>query len=146
MGDEQKKRTPPGVFILGGLNCLLGFATLIQSINTRPQDLESFQEVFKNKHLPAQITLEQLKFYNVISAVMAIIFLISGLGIVLRKEWARKLTIYFSFAIAAFMFMTVITQPALIGLVIFQAIYLGIFIIYFTNKNIEEYFSLHNSE
>jgi len=61
------------------------------------------------------------------------------------KEWARKLTIYFCFFMVALVFISTILNPQLIGQAIFQIIYPGVLILYFTNKKVENFFIPENS-
>jgi hypothetical protein len=136
---QQKK--PLGVFILGGINCFLGTLSLVQSFQTNPEDVTTFLKLLKNNNITIDMTSDQFKGYNIVAFVAAAIILTSGLGLLRRKEWARKMTVYFSFIMAAIIFLTVILQPAFISLVMAQVVYLGVFIVYFTNKKVENYFT-----
>jgi len=146
MSEHKQKKTPQGVKILGGLNCFLGALSLIRYFKVTPQDFDKALELVRNQNLPADITFQQFKAYNIIPAAVAIMFIASGLGVILGKEWARRTTIYFSFAIVVLIFLAVIAQPGLISLVILQVFYLGTLIMYFTNKNVESYFTLSTNK
>jgi len=145
MEGKEKRKTPPGVLILGGLNCFV-FGLLFLSISISnyfritPEEFGKILEIFKTSGLGIQITYQDFKAYNVIPVIISFIFLLSGAGILLKKEWARKLTVYFAFAAIIAIFLTVLMQSFLIRLVIIHAAYLGALIIYFTNKNVEGYF------
>ena len=148
---EEQERGPRGIFILGGLNCFvfgLLFLIIFTSIyfKATPQDLEKAMEVFESKGIPFEITFEQFKLAIGIHIITFLIFLVSGAGLLLRKEWARKVTIYFSFFIVALTVVSALTQPSLIKQAIMQVIYPGILIVYFTNKNIEKHFTHHNNK
>ena len=149
--EEEQERGPLGIFVLGGLNCFvfgLLFLIIFTSIyfKATPQDLGKAMEVFETKGIPFEITFEQFKLAIGIHIITFLIFLVSGAGLLLRKEWARKLTIYFSFFIVVFTVISTLAQPSLIKQAIIQVIYPGILIVYFTNKNIERYFAHHNTK
>jgi len=141
--DEQKK--PLGVSILGWVNCvifgaLFFFMSLSSYLKATPQDLEKITEIFKSQGISSQITFQQFKIACIFYIGIALIFFLSGLGLLLRKEWARKLTLGFAFFAVVVVFLAVLISPALIQQAIMQIIYPGILIIYFTNKKVEAYF------
>lgn len=142
---EQKK--PLGLLILGGFNFVvlgvlsLGFFFLVY------KDLSSeASEVLLtefSKYLPNQtLTLEQFKAVILVQIFLAGIFLVSGWGILSRKEWGRRLTLYFSFFMVILAVVAVLFRAALINSAILQIIYPGILILYFTNKDVEKLFVL----
>jgi len=104
-----------------------------------PQDLDKMIELLKDRSLP-QITYQQFKVACLSRLIISIVFLISGWGLLLEKEWARKLTIYFSFFWIILIFIGSFLNPTLIKHLFLQIIYLGILIIYLTNKRVENYF------
>lgn len=142
---EQKK--PLGLLILGGFNFVvlgvlsLGFFFLVYkdlSSETSKVLLTEF-----SKHLPNQtLTLEQFKTVILVQIFLAGTFLVSGWGILSRKEWGRRLTLYFSFFMVILAVVAVLFRAALINSVILQIIYPGILILYFTNKDVEKLFVL----
>ena len=140
MGEKNTNKLPLGVKILGGLNCLLGFASLIRYFKITPEDFQKSLELFQNKNLPADITFEQFKTYNIVPMLVSFVFLVSGVGILLRKEWARKTTLYVSFSLAILIFVSILVHPAMVRLVGPQILYLGVIIVYFTNRKIENFF------
>ena len=119
---------------------MLGFASLIRYFKITPEDFQRSLELFQNKNLPADITFEQFKMYNIVPMLVSFIFLVSGVGILLRKEWARKTTLYVSFSLAILIFVSILVHPAMVRLVGPQILYLGVIIVYFTNRKIENFF------
>jgi len=94
-----------------------------------------------SKYIPGQtLTPEQFKSVILSQIILAGIFLVSGWGILSRKEWGRRLTLYFSFFMVILAAVSVLFQSSLINSVLLQIIYPGILILYFTNKKIESYF------
>jgi Na+-translocating ferredoxin:NAD+ oxidoreductase RnfD subunit len=141
--DEQKK--PLGVTILGWINCavfgaLFFLMSLSSYLKATPQDLEKITEIFKSQGISSQITFQQFKIACIFYIGIAVMFFLSGLGLLLGKDWARKLTLAFAFLAVVVVFLAVLISPALIQQAIMQIIYPGILIIYFTNKKVEEYF------
>jgi len=141
--DEQKK--PLGVSILGWINCLVFgvlffFMSLSSYLKATPQDLEKITEIFKSQGISSPITYQQFKIACLFYIGIALVFFLSGFGLLKKKEWARKLTLGFAFLTVVVVFLAVVISPALIQQAIMQIIYPGILIIYFTNKNVEMYF------
>ena len=138
------KKIPRGVLVLGGINLfVLGFLFLLASFFTY-QELSVGGEALLSeieKYIPdTEIQPQQLKVVILAQMVMAVIFCVSGGGIFYRKEWARRLTVYFSFFLVVMAFFSVLTVPGLVRQAILQVIYPGILIFYFTNKKVEKYF------
>ncbi|MBD3263506.1 MAG: hypothetical protein GF375_00200 [Candidatus Omnitrophica bacterium] len=127
------------LFILGGLSLLaLGYVYFNFSSLTEGNFLNEFKQHFPQN---VEIDARQLRSAIALQMLVSAVFLVSGAGLLLRKEWARKLTLYFSFFIAVLTFISVVATPALISRAFLQIIYPGILIIYFTNNKIENYFS-----
>ena len=147
---EQKKATNPkkrllGVTILGGINCfILGGALFLLSllvyINLSPENWQTVLEMLKEKTQGMTPEYNQFKNSLLVQMVIAFIYACSGAGLLLQKEWGRKLTLYFSFTIVIFLFISALTNPRFITQAIVQVIYPAILIIYFTNKKVESYF------
>jgi hypothetical protein len=150
MMEEQKKATDPkkrplGVTILGGINCfILGGALFLLSllvyINLSPENWQTVLEMLKGKTQGMTLEYEQFKNSLLVQMVIAFIYACGGAGLLLRKEWARKLTLYFSFVIVIFLFISALTNPRFITQAVAQVIYPAILIVYFTNKKVESYF------
>ncbi|MCK4912290.1 MAG: hypothetical protein KAS05_01050 [Candidatus Omnitrophica bacterium] len=141
---EQKKK-PLGLLILGGLNFIvlgvlsLGFFSIVY-INPSSETAKVLLIEF-SKNIPDQaLSIEQFKAVILSQIILAGIFLASGWGIFNKKEWGRRLTLYFSFFMVILAAVSVIFQPGTINSALLQVIYPGILIIYFTNKNIEKVF------
>ena len=144
---EKKRKRLLGTIILGRLNCFVfGLLFLIISLavyfRVTPQDFDQVIDAFKASGLPFEISLEQFKLAIALNSSICLIFFISGVGLLLQREWARKLTIYFSLLMVILTFVAVITQPAFIAQAVLQVVYPGILIFYFTNKKVEKHFVL----
>ena len=142
---EEQKKKPLGLLILGGLNFIvlgvlsLGFFSIVYADPSSEVSKAMLLEF--SKHAPDQnLNIDQFKVIILSQIVPAVIFLISGWGILSRKSWGRRLTLYFSFFMAALSVISVLLQPGLINSAILQTVYPGILIIYFTNKNVEKAF------
>jgi len=145
MKEQNTSKNLIGIGLLGGVNCFLGLTSLIRYLSLTPEDFEKTLALFSHKNLAVNITFEQFKAYNIIPAVIALVFLASGIGIILKKDWARKITVYLSFVLAFLIFLSILLQPAMIRFVILQVIYLGVLIVYFTNQNVEKFFTSFKS-
>lgn len=142
MNDTKK---PLGVQIFGGLNCcVFGFlflaVFLITYLKVTPEDLASVTALFKEKGFAMPLSYRQFKILILVYVALASLLAISGAGLLKKKEWARKVTVHFSFIWLLLIFLTALLNPALITQVITYAVYPGILVIYFTNKRIETYF------
>ena len=158
MGKVEK---PLGVSILGGFNFfVLGLISLFSAffvyLNIYSPSNEavlegSGQTAFSStgqlvyeefkKYLPEEtLNVAQFKAIIILQIIISVFFSIFGAGLILKKEWARRGTIYFSFLIVVIEFLLALMNPGLVKQAIFQIIYPGILIVYFTNKKIEGYF------
>ncbi|MDP8289682.1 MAG: hypothetical protein P9M02_01775 [Candidatus Susulua stagnicola] len=142
---ETKKKKPLGLLILGGLNFIilgvfsLGFFSIVY-MNPSSEISKTLLTEF-SKHVPDQtLSIEQFKTIILSQIILAIVFLISGRGVLSQKEWGRRLTLYFSFFMVILAAVSVIFQPASINSAFLHIVYPGILIIYFTNKKIEKIF------
>lgn len=140
-------KRPLGVILLGGFNfIILGAASFISSLvlyinfsaSKGYAPLSELQTYFPELTL----TPEQLKAAVGLQMVVALLFAVSGLGVLLRKEWARKLTLGFSFVMALLALLTALANLAFIRQAVLQAIYPGILILYFTHKKVGSWFVL----
>jgi hypothetical protein len=135
----QPKKKPVGIIVLGMFNLVvLGIIQLITFLI--PQNWQMIQKMLKESGINVNLSPSLLKTMIVMQSVVSLIFIICGAGLLLKKEWARKFTVYFAFIIAALVLISVLLSPASIRQAIVQIIYPGILIIYFTNRNIEDYF------
>jgi len=136
---------PFGILFLGWINFfILGVASLA-----------FFLTLYFNIHSPnSQIVLEEIKKYLpsgnapeayfkiavILQIAISCIFSLSGIGLLLRKEWARKLTLTFSFFITLVLFISVLFRSDLVKSAIGQIIYPGVLIFYLTNKKVQKHF------
>ncbi len=114
---KQGKR-PLGVLIFGGFNFfVLGIASFIffltlshnisppstQRVLVKPSESISSSrshellEELKKSFLQVELTPAQVKTVITLQIFISLLFSIAGGGLLLRKEWARKYTLYFSF-------------------------------------------------
>ena len=142
---ESQKKKPLGILILGGFNFVvlgvlsLGFFFLVYKDPASETSKTLLAEF--TKYVPDQtLTPEQFKSVVLSQIILAVIFLVSGWGILSRKEWGRRLTLYFSFFMVILAAVSVLFQSSVINSALLQIIYPGILILYFTNKKIESYF------
>ena len=142
---EQQKKAPLGVLIIGGFNFfILGALSLIafgsMYLNTSSSASQTLLDEFA-RYFPRE-NLSQAQFKTVLKLQIAIsaLFLVSGYGLLRKKEWGRRLTLYFAFAMAALALVAVILSSGFATQALLQVIYPGILIFYFTNKRVEEYF------
>jgi len=147
MQETQEKKKPLGILILGGFNFVvfgvlsLGFFFLVYSDPASETGKALLAEF--SKHLPDKtLTLGQFKSVLLSQIILAGIFLASGWGILNRKEWGRRLTLYFSFFMVILAAVSVLFQSSLINSALLQIIYPGVLILYFTNKDVEKLFVL----
>ncbi|MCM8787336.1 MAG: hypothetical protein NC935_04705 [Candidatus Omnitrophica bacterium] len=141
----RNNKKPIGVLLFGSINCfLLGFLPLFMFLFTffkiNPSHIEQLVELFKNKGIIIQITYQKFRIINIIYILIALIFFISGLGLLFKKNWGQKLTVYFSFFWLLLISFSALINPSLIRYLFINAIYPAILILYFTNKNIQNYF------
>ena len=142
---EQQKKGPLGVLIFGGFNFfILGVLSLIafgsMYLDTSSSASQTLLGEF-GKYFPRE-NLSEAQFRTVLKLQIAIsaIFLVSGYGLLRKREWGRRLTLYFAFAMAALALLAVILSSGLVTQALLQVIYPGILIFYFTNKRVEGYF------
>ncbi|MCK4519846.1 MAG: hypothetical protein KAT96_01610 [Candidatus Omnitrophica bacterium] len=148
----KEKKQLWGILILGGLNFFilgllsLNFFLFLYQNPASPTSQALTAEI--NKFLSGEfLSAEQFKAIVLSQIIAAGIFLISGLGLLLKKEWGRRLTLYFSFFTVILAAVSVLFRSVLINQAILQVIYPGILIFYFTNKKVEAYFvPLKNKE
>jgi len=114
--------------------------SLLVYINLSPENWQTVLEMLKEKTQGMTPEYNQFKNSLLVQMVIAFIYACSGAGLLLQKEWGRKLTLYFSFTIVIFLFISALTNPRFITQAIVQVIYPAILIIYFTNKKVESYF------
>ncbi|MCM8773231.1 MAG: hypothetical protein NC820_00610 [Candidatus Omnitrophica bacterium] len=139
-------RKPVGILILGWINFLFFglfnfFVNIYTLFNLKTDHLIQINEILLKKSLP-QLTYPQLRAANIFNIFLSFIFLLSGLGILLRKRWGYKLTVYFSFFWIIFVFLIILINPAIFKHLFLHILYPGILILYFTNKRIWGYFNL----
>ncbi|MCP4653443.1 MAG: hypothetical protein GY858_08725 [Candidatus Omnitrophica bacterium] len=146
---ENIKQAPLGIKILGVINCLFFGAisflsALVNYVKPSPELLETMEVFAKSAGTHANVN--QIKLTMLLQMPIAIFFIIMGAGLLLRKKWARKSALYFSFAIAILILLSVIMQPALIKLAIVQVAYPGFLIVYLTSKKTTKWFASQASE
>jgi len=144
--EQKEEKRPLGVLILGGINLFIfGILFLLISLsayfNITPKDLGDITSTLKKQNIDATITLSQFKSASITQAIVSLFFILSGWGLLLRKDWVRKITVYCAIGWTAIIFLVFILHPSYINYLFLQVIYPGILILYFTHKNVIKYFS-----
>ena len=141
----ETKKIPLGILVLGGLNSFIfGAVTLIfcailyQKISS--SGAEEFLQELKRHFSHQNLTSKELRVAVLFQSVMSTVFMISGAGLLRRKEWGRRLTLYIAFFVAASVLISVLFNPVFIRQAIAQILYPAILVFYFTNKKVESYF------
>lgn len=125
--------------VLGAFNLVvLGVIQLVTFLV--PRNWQIVEKLLKESGLNITLTPALIKTIIIVQSAVSVVFIVCGAGLLLRKEWARKATVYFAFAIASLVLISVLLAPATIMQAILQVVYPGILIFYFTNKDIENYF------
>lgn len=93
----------------------------------------------KGVFLPAE-NLEEFRGVLKVQAVMAVMFIVSGVGILRQKEWGRRFTVYFAFFLLVLVLVSIISVPATLAYLVFNIFYPGVLVLYFTNQHIGEHF------
>jgi len=142
----MEEKPPVGVIVLGGLNCFVlgGLFFLIglwNILRITPQEFQTLLEVLKERGIPNEITYRQFKKLHMFSIIVSLVWGVAGAGVLLRRDWGRKTTLYFALFVTGIIFLAVLMQPSFLRRVAFQLLYLGILILYFTQKSIEKYFT-----
>jgi hypothetical protein len=141
----EQNRKPLGVIIFGSLNCFffgifLTFSSIIVYCGITPQAYSQINELLSRQGLNSAIPYEQYKIKLLLMAVLSFVFFISGLGLVIKREWGRKLTVYYSFALLIWMVIKAITAPSFIDTAFIRALYPAALIFYFTGKRVTQFF------
>ena len=125
-------------FIVTGILSLVFFVIVFSNPG---KIFELIKSMGAEKVLEGKLTPQQLRMLILPQAAIACFYIVTAAGILSRREWARKALVYFSFALAVFMVLSVLAQPAAIMQIMGQAVYLGITIYYFTGKSVVEWFA-----
>jgi len=130
--------------IFGFINFLffgvLGLITSILIYFYPEKILNKFKEVLVEKSNLVEISKNYINTANIINIIFSILFLIRGIGLILKKEIIRRFTIYFSFLFLILFFLSALVNAAFITNIIIFVIYLIILILYLTSKDIQKYF------
>jgi hypothetical protein len=133
-----------GATILGCVNLfvfgLIPCGGLIFVYFKTDSELASMLQTMLLDTLNLELTEVQFKQAVLTQAMLSLPFVLSGIGLLSGKEWARKFTVICAFIIALLIAASIFFNPALIKEGILQIIYPGILIFYLTNKNVTEYF------
>ncbi|MFH1768125.1 MAG: hypothetical protein ABH858_03050 [Candidatus Omnitrophota bacterium] len=142
----ENKNPPLGVLIFARLNCFVvgGLFLLIFLLSYFTVTVDNFDEIKKlieEKGFFMPMNYAQFKTAVIVNSFVALWFIISGVGLLFKKEWARKGTVYFSFVWTAFIFMAALISPSLIHRLFIQIVYPGMMGFYFTSRKVAQYFS-----
>jgi hypothetical protein len=135
----QEKNRPLGIIILGTFNLIiLGLFSLLSALS--PRSWQLVVNAIKEKGIVVSSSSNLFKTAASLQILVSLIFILSGLGLLLGKEWARKTTLYFAFCVVVIALLLAVFAPVFIKEASVQIIYPGILIFYLTKKDIEEYF------
>ncbi len=143
----KKSKLPQGALILGSINIIffgilfLGYFSLYFYLRTNPEFLYKITEIVKIKEIKTQFTYQTLQASIIFQLIVCSLYITGGVGVLKKKEWGRKLTVYFSLTIVVILFLFTLLQPSLVQYTLIKAIYPGVLIWYFTNKKIIDKFS-----
>jgi hypothetical protein len=139
------EKKPVGIIIFGLLNCflfgLLSFLVLVY-LKSNPQlfykmFLESMEAHKVNTAMIQEGVFENI---SVVSLIFPFFYILSGVGLLRGKEWGRKFTVFYAFGIVAITVVAVLLHRSFLSQAFFQIFYPGILLLYFTNRNVEEFF------
>jgi hypothetical protein len=135
----QSKARPLGLTILGTFNLIiLGLFSLLSALS--PHSWQIVINAIKEKGIAVTSNNTLFKIAATLQILVSLIFILSGLGLLLGKEWARKATLGFAFFIVIIALLLAAFAPVFIKEAVTQIIYPGILILYLTKKDIEAYF------
>jgi hypothetical protein len=142
----EKEKRPLGILLLGGFNFfILGLLSLSLFFliyqNPSSQTSQALSAEFSRYISGQTLTTGQFKSIILSQIILSGLFLISGWGIINRKEWGRRITLYLSFFMVIIATLSVLSRVALIHQAFLQVIYPGILILYFTGKKAEKFFN-----
>ncbi len=140
-------KKPLGVYIFSGLNiCLFGAVSLAAALIfvTVPAVAEKFI-VAAAQTEAASLSPVQIKALGWAQILISATYIFCGLGLLRGKEKARRINIYFSFALLLLVLISVLAQPSMIGQSLFNAAYPLAMIIYFTDRKVEKWFKENES-
>ncbi len=128
-----------GITILSFVNVLISLFFLAAGVSIflvlkDPKLIELLKE-----KLPVPITKEILLYMGVTYLVCSVLFLISGIGLNLRRKWAHKFTIFLCIVFCFLILIGSLKSPLSILNIIFF-LYLGIQIFYLTKKDVLKFF------
>jgi len=144
---SQRAQIARGILILGMINVgwfgVLFLANLLLyiSLTTNPRVLATITELLKSRGIETTLTYATVKVAITIQMVICLLYIISGVGILKRKNWGRKFTVCFASIYVFVLFVLTVLQPSIVKYTLFRIIYPGILIWYFTSKKIISNFS-----
>jgi len=135
---------PIGVTIIGLINLVLrGLAGLAAGLLIRglsPDKLAQLKAQALQWGMEIPLGPAELKTAANAQMAVATIFIISGAGLLIGKDWARRLTLYFSLAMLFMAAAMVFMAPQSAGMALAEAIYPAIVVYYLTKKDVRQYF------
>ncbi|MCF7869565.1 MAG: hypothetical protein K9L69_00925 [Candidatus Omnitrophica bacterium] len=145
MQNNKQQKNPKGILILGILIIVFGVLSLINYFTLNYNHYTDSLEKIGQGKIGSQFNQSQVKTANNISLIFSIFLLLSGLGILYRKEIARKVMVWFSAFIIVLFVLAAILQPSSIIFAFPQFLFFSLIALYFTNKNIKEFFYKKNN-
>ncbi|MCF7888317.1 MAG: hypothetical protein K9L76_03475, partial [Candidatus Omnitrophica bacterium] len=93
MQNNKQQKNPKGILILGILIIVFGVLSLINYFTLDYNYYTDSLEKIGQGEISSQFTQGQVKIANNISLILSIFLLLSGWGILYRKEIARKVMV-----------------------------------------------------
>jgi len=142
---KARKKIPTGILVLAVINVVIfGLFSLVDSaklIQSPEKFKEMMTESLKNQAIDLpEVDTQHLRAVAAVSLVFPLLFIASGTGLFLGKEWARKLTLAIAIFMLSFLLITSLLVPTIIKQAIVFAAYPVILIFYLTSKKVEGYF------
>ena len=142
----MQKKLSLGQLIFGIINGLiLGLLSLAVSLQGffTINNKEVYQQglkILQESGVKLNLTVGQFKLIFLAQSIISLLFIISGAGIILRKEWGRRFTVYYAVVLAILIFLPVVLLKAVNLNFAVQLAYLAAMVFYFTNKKVESAF------
>jgi magnesium-transporting ATPase (P-type) len=140
MQNKEQQKPPKGILILGILIIIFGVLSLINYFTLDYSHYTDSLEKIGQAEIRSQFNHGQAEIATNISLILSIFLLLSGAGILYRKETARKVMVWFSAFIITLFVLAAILQPSSIIFAFPQFLFFSLIALYFTNRNVKEFF------
>ncbi len=136
---------PVGVRLVGFFNLLfpglLAFVMFLLILPSEEKLIDLFRSIGGSPMHGTAFTVDQMRLMVLPQGAIALFYLISAWGLLQCREWARRATVWFSFAIMILLAVAVVFGPSMIGRVLLQAVHPAVMIFYLTGAPVVMWFS-----